>query len=127
MAGGHHNTNTHTVNNVVNEDIHNVHNNEKNIDNYMYEHNIVTDMQYGDRALGGMVHVNDDVNAGESYYRLQNLGFLGDLSTGLGGISQVGGQVVGIADQVAPGKTGKAQQYLGIAGQIGGLAGQFGG
>ena len=89
MGGGGHSSNTKTVNNVVNEDINNVHNNEKNIDNYMAEHNIVTDIQYGDRALGGSVHVTDDVNAGTAYYKLMNLKglSLGDLSSGLGAVS----------------------------------------
>ena len=64
MGGGGHSTSSKTVNNVVNENINNVHNNEKNIDNYMQEHNIVTDVQYGDRSLGGSVKISDDVNAG---------------------------------------------------------------
>ena len=55
MGGGGHSTSSKTVNNNVNENITNVHNNEKNIDNYMAEHNIVTDIQYGDRALAGSV------------------------------------------------------------------------
>ena len=55
MGGGGRSSNTKTVNNNVNENINNVHNNVKNIDNYMAEHNIVTDIQYGDRALGGSV------------------------------------------------------------------------
>ena len=94
MGGGGRSTNSKTVNNVVNEDINNVHNNEKNIDNLYEEHNIVTDIQYGDRALGGSVKINDDVNAGVAYYKLMNLqgglanlDFFSDLSTGLGAAS----------------------------------------
>ena len=136
MGGGGHSSNTKTVYNVVNEDINNIHNNVKNIDNYMAEHNIVTDIQYGDRALAGSVKINDDVNAGTAYYKLmnlqgglQNLHFLGDLSTGFGAASKLGGQVTGIAEQVAPGhrETGQAKQVFGLAGQIGDIAGQLSG
>ena len=73
MGGGGHSTSSKTVNNNVNENINNVHNNVKNIDNYMQEHNIVTDIQYGDRALGGSVRISDDVNTGQAYYKLINL------------------------------------------------------
>ena len=73
MGGGGHSTSSKTVNNIVNESINNVHNNEKNIDNYMQEHNIVTDAQYGDRALGSSVKIFDDANAGAAYYKLLNL------------------------------------------------------
>ena len=91
----------------------------------------MTDTQYGDRALGGSVKINDDVNAGDAYYKLMNLRHfgLGDLSSGLGQVSQIGGQVAVIANQVAPGshKVEKAQQAFGLAGQIGDMAGQFSG
>ena len=70
MGGGGRSSNTNTVNNTVNEDIHNVHNNVKNIDNYYHEHNIMTDIQFGDRALGGHVQIEDDVNTGNAFYKL---------------------------------------------------------
>ena len=73
MGGGGHSTSSKTVNNNVNESINNVHNNVKNIDNYMQEHNIVTDIQNGDRALGGSVKVVDDINAAVANYKLMNL------------------------------------------------------
>ena len=73
MGGGGHSTSSKRVNNKVNENISYVHNNVKNIDNYMQEHNIVTDVQYGDRALGGSFKVSDDVDAGYAYKNLINL------------------------------------------------------
>ena len=68
MGGGGHST--ETINNNVTENIHNIHKNTKNIDNYYHEHNIMTDIQFGDRALGGHVQIEDDVNTGNAFYKL---------------------------------------------------------
>ena len=57
MGGGGRSTSSKTVNNYVNEDIKNVHNNEKNIDNYYKQHDINTNIQIGDRAMGGIVDI----------------------------------------------------------------------
>lgn len=53
MGGGGRKSSTTTVYNTVNEDITNTHNNEKNLANYYKEHNLETNIQNGDRALGG--------------------------------------------------------------------------
>ena len=91
MGGGGRSTSSKTVTNITNEDIKNVHNNVKDINNYYNEHNILTDVQVGDRAYGGKIQIQNDVNAGTAYYGLQNLNFFGDLSTGLGAVSDLGG------------------------------------
>ena len=97
MGGGGHHTSTKTVTNYENENIVNEHNNVKNTDNYYEEHNTETNIQNGDRVLGGNILVADDVNAGTAYYKLnlQNLDFFGDLSQGLGEFNKVGNEVVG--------------------------------
>ena len=70
MGGHHHSTTNTVIKDYVNEDITNTHNNVKNLENNYKEHNLETNIQNGDRALGGEVKISNDVNAGTSIYKL---------------------------------------------------------
>ena len=70
MGGGGHSTHDVHVKNYQTTEETNVHNNEKNLENFYKEHNLETNIQNGDRALGGEVRISNDVNSGTSIYRL---------------------------------------------------------
>ena len=69
MGSGGSSSNTHIINRQTTDETNN-HNNVKNLENYYKEHNLETNIQNGDRALGGAVNIRDDVNAGTAIYKL---------------------------------------------------------
>ena len=75
MGGGGHKENT-TINNVHNiqhENTQTVNNKHTSTSNQMHEDNLYTDIQDGDKVLGGQVIANNDLNTGTALYKLQNL------------------------------------------------------
>ena len=73
MGGGGHHTTTNNVHNISHENTVNENNNHSETNNQYNEENTVTEIQDGDRVLGGQVIAKNDLNTGTAIYSLQNL------------------------------------------------------